>query len=103
MATREAYPRSPPFSASPDLAASTDDHRLAQSPRSPSNVSRHLATRLDLNFFREWISECYADRGRPSGSVELGIKHQPRLQGAVYNPLIKCPATRGKMAYESEM
>ena len=28
--------------------------------------SRHLGAQLDLGFVREWVSRCYAERGRPS-------------------------------------
>jgi transposase len=27
---------------------------------------RHLEAKLDLGFVREWVSNCYAERGRPS-------------------------------------
>jgi transposase len=27
---------------------------------------RHLEATLDLSFVRNWVKECYADRGRPS-------------------------------------
>jgi hypothetical protein len=27
---------------------------------------RHLENKLDLSFVREWVSELYAERGRPS-------------------------------------
>ncbi len=27
---------------------------------------RHLAAKLDLSFVREWVADCYAERGRPS-------------------------------------
>ena len=30
------------------------------------NFYRHLETRLDLSFIREWVTEHYAERGRPS-------------------------------------
>ncbi len=30
------------------------------------NFYRHLEVKLDLDFVREWVSECYAERGRPS-------------------------------------
>ena len=31
-----------------------------------SNFYRHLETKLDLSFVRDWTRELYADRGRPS-------------------------------------
>jgi transposase len=30
------------------------------------NFYRHLDTKLDLSFVREWLADCYAERGRPS-------------------------------------
>ncbi len=27
---------------------------------------RHLEHELDLSFVRDWVKECYADKGRPS-------------------------------------
>jgi transposase len=32
----------------------------------PSNFYRHLETKLDLSFVREWTRELYSERGRPS-------------------------------------
>jgi hypothetical protein len=32
----------------------------------PDNFYRHLETKLDLAFVREWVTELYAERGRPS-------------------------------------
>src|SRR5918994_1023095 len=32
----------------------------------PSNFYRHLEAKLDLSFGREWVTERYAERGRPS-------------------------------------
>ena len=31
-----------------------------------NNFYRHLDAKLDLSFVREWVADCYADRGRPS-------------------------------------
>ena len=30
------------------------------------NFYRHLAAKLDLSFVRDWVQDCYAERGRPS-------------------------------------
>src|SRR5690349_10454935 len=30
------------------------------------NVYRHLDSALDLSFVRDWVADCYAERGRPS-------------------------------------
>jgi transposase len=32
----------------------------------PNHFYRRLEARLDLSFFREWVSDLYAERGRPS-------------------------------------
>src|SRR5215217_2539600 len=32
----------------------------------PDNFYRHLEAKLDLGFVREWATDCYAERGRPS-------------------------------------
>ena len=32
----------------------------------PDNFYRRLAATLDLSFVREWVTDCYAPRGRPS-------------------------------------
>ena len=31
-----------------------------------TNFYRHLDAALDLSFVREWVANCYAERGRPS-------------------------------------
>ncbi len=45
------------------------DQPIAASPESlvpADHFYRHLEARLDLSFVREWVRECYAERGRPS-------------------------------------
>jgi hypothetical protein len=37
---------------------------------------RHLETKLDLTFVREWVRECYAERGRPSIDPVIFFKLQ---------------------------
>jgi hypothetical protein len=32
----------------------------------PRNFYRHVEAKLDLGFVRDWVEECYAERGRPS-------------------------------------
>jgi len=32
----------------------------------PDHFYRHLDAALDLSFVRDWVKDCYADRGRPS-------------------------------------
>jgi hypothetical protein len=42
----------------------------------PNNFYRHLETKLDLTFVREWVRECYAERGRPSIDPVIFFKLQ---------------------------
>ena len=41
------------------------------------NFYRHLEAKLDLRFVREWASELYADRGRPSIDPVVFFKTHP--------------------------
>jgi transposase len=40
------------------------------------HVYRHLEAQLDLSFVRNWVEECYADRGRPSIAPVVFFKLQ---------------------------
>ena len=37
---------------------------------------RHLETKLDLSFVRDWVSDLYAERGRPSIDPVIFFKLQ---------------------------
>ena len=42
------------------------------------NFYRHLKTKLDVSFVREWTRDLYAERGRPSIDPVVFFKTQPR-------------------------
>ena len=45
------------------------DHPIAVSLEClvpPDHFYRHLDAALDLSFVREWVADCFAERGRPS-------------------------------------
>ena len=45
------------------------------------NLYRHIEKVLDLSFVRDWVKECYAERGRPSVDPIAGGVGGPRKAG----------------------
>jgi transposase len=52
----------PPKARALDRSVLVSPERLVP----PNHFYRHLDATLDLSFVRDWVKDCYADRGRPS-------------------------------------